>query len=417
MRIGPVLPFFAIAGVLLLGLNSFNAASQPHGHTYAVAVSSYGQAAQQVADTTVDAMITTASTLVQYAADGAAGAVQYAAEATGANSIAADSQALSAALEGFKASVGTVASMGAVASMSTFAGNEVLPAILSTPLSREADAVRAAQPTVATASGTAANATAFASAAKSVTSAAAAVPAATATAAVSAITGHMSDCNRDHSRVLSLEDALCRVPAGALAYISLSNGAYGTLGINWALLLLPLLEKIGHGDRAFLYALDDEGVRQFTSHKLPTIAQSTKAKHNPRTGSSDGFRWEPGAFRDYGVTKAEAILFWIRRGRDVCISDVDAAWVAPPYVPQQLVPEANVLPATRPADQLCMSYRLAQVRPITVCPRGGRALWHRLPERAMGRRPFDTAQSCQELRSPARVQMVRTPFVAGQVPS
>ena len=53
---------------------------------------------------------------------------------------------------------------------------------------------------------------------------------------------------------------LCRVPQGSLAFISLANGAYAEMATNWALLLLPLLQKHGHGDRAFLMALDEAAI-------------------------------------------------------------------------------------------------------------------------------------------------------------
>ena len=137
-----------------------------------------------------------------------------------------------------------------------------------------------------------------------------------------------SGCNRDHSKLLSQDDVLCRVPRGALAFVSLANGAYAELGINWALLLVPVLAKVGHGDRAFLFALDDDGAERFLAKKLPTVKQYTSARHGPR--DNDGFRWAPGVFRKYGVTKAEVILWLLKAGRDVCMSDVDAAWIAPP---------------------------------------------------------------------------------------
>lgn len=161
-------------------------------------------------------------------------------------------------------------------------------------------------------------------------------------------TSPSAHCNHEHSAVLSLDDVLCRVPRGALAFVSLANGAYAELGINWALLLLPLLGRAGagHEDRAFLYAIDEAAVTAFTQRKLPTVRQTTEAKHNPLSHSSDGFRWEPGAFRDYGVTKADVILHLLRAGRDVCFSDVDAAWVAPPYDLLASVPEADVLSGT-----------------------------------------------------------------------
>ena len=150
----------------------------------------------------------------------------------------------------------------------------------------------------------------------------------------------------DNSRELSQSDILCRVPRGGLAFVSLANGAYSELGINWALLLLPILAKVGHEGRAFLYALDDAAVRAFLKARLPTVRQSTAAKHNPLSMSTDGFRWEPGAFRDYGVTKADVIVWLLKAGRDVCFSDVDAAWVKLPYQLLQSVPDADVLSGT-----------------------------------------------------------------------
>ena len=73
---------------------------------------------------------------------------------------------------------------------------------------------------------------------------------------------------------------------------------------------------------------DDDGAERFLAKKLPTVKQYTSARHGPR--DNDGFRWAPGAFRKYGVTKAEVILWLLKAGRDVCMSDVDAAWIAPP---------------------------------------------------------------------------------------
>lgn len=65
-------------------------------------------------------------------------------------------------------------------------------------------------------------------------------------------------CNKDHSVALSPNDVLCRVPSGEVAFVALANAAYGELAINWALLLLPVLERVGHGDRAVLAALDSQ---------------------------------------------------------------------------------------------------------------------------------------------------------------
>ena len=57
-----------------------------------------------------------------------------------------------------------------------------------------------------------------------------------------------------NDRVLTPDDVLQRVPRGEMAFIALANQAYATLGINWALLLLPVLERAGHPERAVLGA-------------------------------------------------------------------------------------------------------------------------------------------------------------------
>ena len=55
---------------------------------------------------------------------------------------------------------------------------------------------------------------------------------------------------------------------------------------------------------------------------------------------------QTGAFRAYGVTKAELIIWLLRKGRDVCISDVDTAWILPPTALLASVPDADVLAGT-----------------------------------------------------------------------
>ena len=160
-----------------------------------------------------------------------------------------------------------------------------------------------------------------------------------------------SPCNHDHSKALQPADLLCRVPVGELAFVSLANAAYGELAINWALLLLPVLERVGHGDRAVIASLDAEGVAMFTKRKLPTMSTSgfggiTFDTRGAFKGQMDGFRWRTGAFREYGVTKAAVIIWLLRNGRDVCMSDVDAAWISTPYALMQSVPEADVLSGT-----------------------------------------------------------------------
>ena len=238
---------------------------------------------------------------------------------------------------------------------------------------------------------------AAAAAAAQPTAAAAAAAAAAAPAAAQGASG----CNRDHSKLLSQDDVLCRVPRGALAFVSLANGAYAELGINWALLLVPVLAKVGHGDRAFLFALDDDGAERFLAKKLPTVKQYTSARHGPR--DNDGFRWAPGAFRKYGVTKAEVILWLLKAGRDVCMSDVDAAWIAPPCAAR--LAARNSWCARKSSERPPARPR-AQVRAVRVGPRGRRAVGHRLPPRAVGQGPLDARAADEELRPPAGVEVV-----------
>ena len=107
---------------------------------------------------------------------------------------------------------------------------------------------------------------------------AAATPAVAAAAPVSAVKAAVGrgfaaadGCNRDHSKPLEKEDVLCRVPKGAMAFISLANGAYSEMATNWALLLLPLLQRHGHGDRAFLMALDEAAIDSFVQKRFPVV--------------------------------------------------------------------------------------------------------------------------------------------------
>mmetsp|Transcript_24634 Transcript_24634/g.80370 ORF Transcript_24634/g.80370 Transcript_24634/m.80370 type:complete len:584 (-) Transcript_24634:721-2472(-) len=121
------------------------------------------------------------------------------------------------------------------------------------------------------------------------------------------------------------------------------------MAVNWALLLLPMLERLGHGDRAVIAGMDQSGVDLFLKHRLPTVTTASFggiAWNSDHKGSMDGFRWKNGAFRAYGVTKAEVVLWLLRAGRDVSISDVDVAWIAPPYALLRSVPDADVLSGT-----------------------------------------------------------------------
>ena len=130
--------------------------------------------------------------------------------------------------------------------------------------------------------------------------------------------------------LLSPEDVLRRIPRNELAYISLANNAYAELAINWALVLLPMLAQAGKADHAILAALDDESERTFTKRGLPTMRSGLGGLNSGGRKNYD-FRWEMGAFRAYGVSKAEMIIWLLREGRDVCFSDVDTAWIAPPH--------------------------------------------------------------------------------------
>ena len=152
-------------------------------------------------------------------------------------------------------------------------------------------------------------------------------------------------------RLLAHDEYLQRVPAGGVAFVAIANSAYSQMGVNWALLILPVLAKIGQSERAVLAALDEQSQRAFLSRELPTIrvglgALNASADGQARSGRSDDFRWQMGSFRSMGVTKAEIILWLLRAGRDACLSDVDSAWIVPPYAMLDSLPEADVLSGT-----------------------------------------------------------------------
>ena len=149
-------------------------------------------------------------------------------------------------------------------------------------------------------------------------------------------------------RVLTYDDFLGRVPVGGLAFVALANSAYSQMGVNWALLLLPVLERIGQSERAVLAALDDDSERAFLARELPTIRCGLGSMNASSPGAriSGDFRWQMGSFRSMGVTKAELIIWLLRSGRDACISDVDSAWILPPFEMLASLPEADVLAGT-----------------------------------------------------------------------
>ena len=149
----------------------------------------------------------------------------------------------------------------------------------------------------------------------------------------------------ENARVLSADDVLSRVPRGELAFISLANSAYSELAINWALLLLSVLERSGHGRHAVLAALDQDAAKTFVARRLPTMRVGMGGL-NVSTSDASDFRWEMGAFRAYGVTKADMIVWLLSAGRHVCFSDVDSAWVSPPHALFASLPEADVMAGT-----------------------------------------------------------------------
>ena len=156
-------------------------------------------------------------------------------------------------------------------------------------------------------------------------------------------------------RLLAHDEFLQRVPVGGVAFVALANSAYSEMGVNWALLILPMLAKIGESDRAVLAALDVDAQRVFLKRQLPTIrvglgslnaSAEGQASGGRPTPMGDGFRWQMGAFRSMGVTKAEIIMWLLKSGRDACLSDVDSAWLVPPYRLLASLPEADVLGGT-----------------------------------------------------------------------
>lgn len=151
----------------------------------------------------------------------------------------------------------------------------------------------------------------------------------------------------DNSRVLTADDVVRRIPRGELAFVSLANSAYSDLAINWALVLLPVLERAGAAGHAVLAALDEPAVHLFTSRGLPTMRCALGGMNVTGGGKkTHDFRWDMGSFRAMGVSKAELIVWLLRAGRHVCISDVDSVWIAPPHALLGSLPEADVMLGT-----------------------------------------------------------------------
>lgn len=147
--------------------------------------------------------------------------------------------------------------------------------------------------------------------------------------------------------LLTRADVLRRIPEGSLAFFTLANSAYGDLAINWALLLLPVLEPLGAADHVFIGALDAKIAAQLLARRLPTIRAGLNGTDDDAADAPDGnFRLVFSKFRAYGVTKADLIAWLLRHRRDVVVSDVDCAWLAPPHYLLKELPEADVMAGT-----------------------------------------------------------------------
>ena len=154
------------------------------------------------------------------------------------------------------------------------------------------------------------------------------------------------------TRLLTQADVLRRVPEGGVAFFTLANAAYGDLAVNWALLLLPVLARVGCAEHAFIGALDGSISKALLARGLPTMRVglngSTAVALDAAAGGSEGaadeggnggnFRLVFSKFRAYGVTKAVLIAWLLRAGRHVVVSDVDCAWLAPPQYAPSPVP-------------------------------------------------------------------------------
>ena len=119
---------------------------------------------------------------------------------------------------------------------------------------------------------------------------------------------------------------------GSLAFFTVANAAYADLAINWALLLTPVLAPLGASDHFFIGALDKNISSQLLSRGLPTMRVGLSGAHDgAEDAPSSNFRLQFSKFRAYGVTKADLIVWLLRERRDVVVSDVDCAWLAPPH--------------------------------------------------------------------------------------
>ena len=94
----------------------------------------------------------------------------------------------------------------------------------------------------------------------------------------------------------------------------------------WALLLLPILRQRGEEGHVFLGGLDVNITSQLLARRLPTMRAGLGGNSSAAAAAPTGnFRLQFSKFRAYGVTKAELIVWLLREGRHVVVSDVDCA--------------------------------------------------------------------------------------------
>ena len=173
-------------------------------------------------------------------------------------------------------------------------------------------------------------------------SAAAATTATTATSSL-ASTGATAPPPAFLTRAAFLE----RVPEGGLAFFTVANDAYADLAINWALLLIPVLEPLGAAGHLFLGALDRQLATKLLARGLPTMRVGLSGAHDgAEDAPTTNFRLTFSKFRAYGVTKADLIVWLLRARRHVVVSDVDCAWLSPPHYLLTALAEADVMAGT-----------------------------------------------------------------------
>ena len=159
-----------------------------------------------------------------------------------------------------------------------------------------------------------------------------------------------SDESSPHSSyLLSRNDVLSRIPPGALAFFTVANTAYADLAVNWALLLRGVLAPMGAAEHYFIGALDRNLSHTLLEHRLPTMRVGLSGAHDGADEApSSNFRLVFSKFRAYGVTKADLLLWLLREGRDVVVSDVDCAWLAPPHPLLESLADADLMAGVSP---------------------------------------------------------------------